>query len=444
MMARMSTRFTVVLGLLVFVAATSLERPAAQAPAAGGGVTALTGVRIIDGTGRAPIEQGTVVMANGRIVAAGAAASVQIPAGATRIDFAGKTVMPGMINAHGHVQNQTKAMPARDDLTRRLRMYANYGVTTVVSLGQTSQEETTEVMRLRDEQEGIALDRARVYTSGPSIRNQKTPEEARQTVNRYADMKVDRIKTHVGNNMSAEAYGALVDQAHQRGLRAHAHIFFLKEAEMMVGHGVDVIAHSVRDQDVPASFIAEMKRRNVAYIPTLTRDLSLIVYDQTPAFFKDPFFLRGISVYGEQVDMIVKPEFQEAIRKDPQTGVIRKALAQGTRNLKLLADGGVTIAMGTDSGTDEGRWQGYFEQVELEMMAKAGMTPMQVIVAATGDAAKTAKLDHVGTIAAGKAADLVVLDANPLQDILNTRKINSVWIGGRRLGTTAPATASAR
>jgi imidazolonepropionase-like amidohydrolase len=439
----MSTRFVVILGIVLFVAAISLQRPAAQAPAAGG-VTALTGVRIIDGTGGAPIEQGTIVMANGTIVAAGAASAVQIPTGATRIDFAGKTVMPGMINAHGHVQNQTKSMPAREDLTRRLRMYANYGVTTVVSLGQTSMEETADVMRLRDEQDGIVLDRARVYTSGPSIRNQKTPDEARQTVNRYADLKVDRIKTHVGNNMSAEAYGALVDQAHQRGLRAHAHIFFLKEAEMMVGHGVDVIAHSIRDQDVPASFIAEMKRKNVGYIPTLTRDLSLIVYDQTPAFFKDPFFLRGSSVYGEQVEMINKPEFQEAIRKDPQTDVIRKALAQGTRNLKLLADGGVTIAMGTDSGTDEGRWQGYFEQVELEMMAKAGMTPMQVIVAATGDAAKVAKLDHVGTIAAGKAADLVVLDANPVQDILNTRKINSIWIGGRRLGTSAPATASAR
>jgi imidazolonepropionase-like amidohydrolase len=335
-------------------------------------------------------------------------------------------------------------MPAREDLTRRLRMYANYGVTTSVSLGQTSQEETAEVIRLRDEQDSIALDRARVYTSGPSIRNQKTPEEARQTVNRYADQKVDRIKTHVNANMSPEAYGALVDQAHQRGLRAHAHIFFLEEAEMMVGHGVDVIAHSVRDRDVTPAFIAEMKRRNVGYIPTLTRDLSLVIYDRTPAFFTDPFFLRGISVYGEQVEMLNKPEFQEGIRKDPQTAEIRKALEQGTRNLKLLADGGVTIAMGTDSGTDEGRWQGYFEQVELEMMAKAGMTPMQVIVAATGDAAKVAKLDHVGTIGTGKAADLIVLDANPLQDILNTRKINSVWIAGRRLGSAAPSTASAR
>jgi imidazolonepropionase-like amidohydrolase len=202
---------------------------------------------------------------------------------------------------------------------------------------------------------------------------------------------------------------------------------------MMVGHGVDVIAHSVRDVDVTPAFAAEMKRKNVGYIPTLTRDLSLVVYDSTPAFFKDPFFLRGIAVYREQVDMISKPEYQEAVRKNPQTAVVRKALEQGTRNVKLLSDAGVTIGMGTDSGTDEGRWGGYFEQVEIEMMAKAGMTPMQVIVAATSAGAKMSRLDHVGTIAPGKAADLVVLDANPLQVILNTRKIHSVWIGGRRL-----------
>jgi imidazolonepropionase-like amidohydrolase len=360
------------------------------------------------------------------------------------VDLAGKTVMPGMINAHGHVQHQTKTLPMRDDLVRRLRTYASYGVTTVVSLGQTSMEEQAAVIALRDEQDRVALDRARVYTSGPSIRNQKTSDEVRQTVNRYADARVDRIKTHVADNMTAEVYGALVDQAHRRGLAANAHVFYLKEAEMMVGHGVDVIAHSVRDQDVPPAFIAEMKRKSVGYIPTLTRDLSLVVYDQVPAFFKDPFFLRGIAVYGEQVETISRPGYQEKVRANPQTAVIRKALAQGTRNLKLLSDAGVTIAMGTDSGTDEGRWQGYFEQVEIEMMAKAGLTPMQVIVAATGAAAQVTKLDHVGTIAPGKAADLLVLDANPLQDILNARKINSVWIGGRRLDATVTQTVSVR
>jgi imidazolonepropionase-like amidohydrolase len=431
-MFRISTHIVVgVLAALVLTGLLASGRSAAQAPS-DSAVTAITGVRIIDGTGRAAIERGTIVISNGRITAAGAQA--QIPAGATRVDLAGKTVMPGMVNAHAHVQHQTKTMAAREDLVRRLRLYAAYGVTTAVSLGQTTADEQAEVIKLRDEQDRIALDRARVYTSGPSIRNQKTTDEVRQTVNGYADQKVDRIKTHVANNMTPDVYAALVDQAHARGLRVAAHIFFLKEAEMMLERGVDVIAHSVRDQDVTPAFIAEMKRRNVGYIPTLTRDLSLIVYETTPAFLKDPFFLRGISVYGEQVKIVSDPGYQQKMRENPQTKVVRQALEQGSRNLKILSDGGVRIAMGTDSGTDEGRWQGYFEQVELEMMAKAGMTPMQVIVAATGAAAEVSKLEHVGTIAPGKAADLLVLDANPLQDILNTRKIHSVWIAGRRLG----------
>ena len=433
-MLRILTRLAVVAPLIVLVVSgLTSEQSAAQAPQ--GGVTALTGVRIIDGTGRPAVEQGTIVISGGRITAAGPSSSVQVPAGATRVDLAGKTVMPGMVNAHAHVQHQTKALPMRDDLVRRLRMYASYGVTTAVSLGQTTTEEQAEVIKLRDEQDRIALDRARVYTSGPSIRNQKTTDEVRQTVNRYADQKVDRIKTHVANNMTPEVYAALVDQAHMRGLRAAAHIFYLKEAEMMLERGVDVIAHSVRDQDVTPAFIAEMKKRNVGYIPTLTRDLSLVVYETTPAFFKDPFFVRGMSVYGEQVKVLSTPAFQQEMRDNPQTKVIKQALAQGTRNVKLLSDAGVTIALGTDSGTDEGRWQGYFEQVELEMMAKAGMTPMQVIVASTSAAARVSGLDHVGTIAPGKAADLLVLDASPLQDILNTRKIHSVWIAGQRMGT---------
>jgi imidazolonepropionase-like amidohydrolase len=210
----------------------------------------------------------------------------------------------------------------------------------------------------------------------------------------------------------------------------------LDEAKTVLERGADLIAHSVRDRDVDQAFINTLKNRNVGYIPTLTRDLSLVVYQARPAFFDEPFFQRGMSVFKEQVDMINQPAYQQKMRENPQTKMIEKALEQGTRNLKLLADAGVMIAMGTDSGTDEGRWVGYFEQVEMEMMVKAGLTPMQAIVAATGNAATVSRLDHVGTITVGRAADLLVLDANPLLDIRNLRQINSVWIAGRRMGTT--------
>lgn len=433
-MFRISTHIVVgFLSALVLSGSVGSERSAAQAPA--NGVTALTNVRIIDGTGAPAIERGTVVISNGKITAAGA--SAQVPAGATRVDLNGKTVMPGMINAHAHVQHQTKSMPMRDDLVRRLRLYASYGITTAVSLGQTTVEEQAEVIRLRDEQDTIALDRARVYTSGPSIRGLKTADEVRRAVDRYVDLKVDRIKTHVVlKEMGPELYAAMIDQTHKRGLRIATHIFTLDEAKTVLERGADLIAHSVRDRDVDQAFITMLKDRNVGYIPTLTRDLSLVVYQTMPAFFKEPFFQRGMAVYREQVDMISQPAYQQKMRENPQTKVIEKALEQGTRNLKLLSDGGVTIAMGTDSGTDEGRWQGYFEQVEMEMMVKAGLTPMQAIVTATGNAARVSRLDHLGTIAVGRAADLVVLDANPLQDIRNLRQINSVWIAGRRMGTT--------
>ena len=133
------------------------------------------------------------------------------------------------------------------------------------------------------------------------------------------------------------------------------------------------------------------------------------------------------------MERIRDPELQARVRGGDQAAAARKVLAQAQRNLKLLSDGGVTIAMGTDSGTQLGRWQGYFEHVELELMVEAGLTPMQALVAATGNAARVMGLRELGTLEPGNHADFVVLDADPLADIRNTRRIDSVWIAGRRL-----------
>ena len=305
----------------------------------------------------------------------------------------------------------------------------------MVSLGQ-GEDDLLEVISLRDEQDQIDLDRARVYTSGPSTRAHKTPDEARQAVNELADRGVDRIKFHMQggeNAMSGETVAGLIDQTHVRGLRAASHIFTLAEAMLVVDGGVDVMAHSVRDQDVDEALIAAMKNRNVGYVPTLTRELSVFTYETTPAFFQEPFFQRGMSLYGDEVTRLSDPGYQQRVRANEGAQSIKAALAQASRNLKILSDAGVPIALGTDSGAGGGRWQGYFEHVEMEMMADAGMTPMQVLVAATGGAAAVSNLDQVGTIAPGKAADFLVLNANPLDDIRNTRQIDSVWIAGRQL-----------
>jgi imidazolonepropionase-like amidohydrolase len=432
----MAVRVAAILfGTAVALAAGSWYGSSAQSAAA---PTALTGARVIDGTGRAVLENATLLVANGRIQEVGTA--VKVPAGATSIDLKGKTVVPGLINSHGHVdaaRNSTE--PVRDQLLAQLRLYAQYGVTTAYSLGSGPNDEV-EGLKLRDEQERNVLDRARLYSSGGVVAD-NTPEAARQNVNRHADQKVDIIKIRVDgedsnpNKMKPEVYRAVIDEAHKRGLRVAAHLYYLKDAIGLLDAGADVIAHSVRDQDVTPAFIAEVKKRNVAYIPTLTRDLSVFVYESTPAFFSDPFFLRGKANYGRQVAQLSDPAAQAKTRASQEAATIKKALEQAKRNLKILSDAGVLLSMGTDTGANlVGRWQGFFEHTELEMMVQSGLTPMQALVAATSGAARAMKLDaNLGTLQAGKWADFVVLTANPLTDIKNTRQIESVWIAGRRV-----------
>ena len=389
------------------------------------------GARVIDGTGGPPLDQATILIVNGRIEAVGAGAAVKIPSGATKVNLAGKTVMPGMVNAHGHSANGDKKLPVRDQLAQQMRLYAQYGVTAVVTLG----DEGKESVRVQDQNASPSLDHARLFSAGPAV-VARNAEEARQLVNANADLGVYVIKTRmngVPSDMTPDVYAAVIDQAHKRGLRVASHLFYLHEAMGMVNAGLDVIGHSIRDQDVDASFIAELKRRDVSYVPTLTRDLAVFVYESTPAFLSDPFFLKGVTFTLGQLDQVKDPAFQQRTAKSPEAQMIKKALDQASRNLKILSDGGVRIAMGTDSGTQVGRWQGYFEHVELEMMVKAGMTPMQVLVAATSGSAAAMKLDQLGAIQPGKQADLLVLNADPLADIRNTRQIHSVWVGGRRL-----------
>src|SRR5258705_12111819 len=197
-MIRISTRLAaVLLGTWLVWAGFSVESPLAQqAPA--GGTFVLTGARVIDGPGAAPIQGATIVIADGRIQAVGPAASVAIPAGATRVDLAGKTVVPGLINAHGHLQADMSKRPARDRLTGQLRMYADYGITTVQVLG-IPLDDVGEAVKLHEESlpGKAAPDRARVLVAAASLRNLKTAAEARDWANKHADMRADTITMHI-------------------------------------------------------------------------------------------------------------------------------------------------------------------------------------------------------------------------------------------------------
>jgi imidazolonepropionase-like amidohydrolase len=264
-----------------------------------------------------------------------------------------------------------------------------------------------------------------------------TPDEARSQVAGVADQKVDIVKIRVDDNlgttpkMSPEVYRAVIDEAHKRGLRVATHLFYLADAKSLLDAGSDFVAHSIRDADVDADVIAKLKRRNVCVSPTLMREVSTFVYESTPPFFSDSLFLTHAN--REWMTALEKPEAQRAMRASASAQRYKVALEVAKRNLKRLADAGVPIAMGTDTGPN-GRFQGYFELMELEQMVSAGLSPRQALNAATIDAARCMKLDRdLGTIEPGKWADFVVLDASPLANIANVRRIASVWIAGNRV-----------
>ena len=393
------------------IAATSAAGQAAL-------VRAFTGLTLIDGTDRPPVANATIVVQDGRIVRVGPSASVAVPAGAERISLAGKTVIPGLINAHGHVNN------ARDLLT-----YAAYGVTTVFSLGGEPQD----VFVARELQTTPQLQRARVYVAGPVL-TPNTPDEARALVDSVARQKVDIVKIRVDDNlgttqkMSPDAYRAVIDQAHKQRLRVASHLFYLADAKALLTAGTDFIAHSVRDAEVDQDFLNALKARRICYCPTLMREVSTFVYETTPTWFSDPLFLKYANA--EWVKTMVEPERQQAMRNSASAQRYKVALDVASKNLKKISDAGLPIAMGTDTGPT-GRFQGYFELMELELMVKAGLTPRQALAAATREAARCMKLDdQLGTLEQGKWADFVVLDADPLANISNVRRISAVYVAG--------------
>ncbi len=409
---------TSLLLLLSAVAPNSQTRPTTGTA----GTKVFTNLRLIDGTDAAPVGGASIVVQNGRVLAAGPAARVVAPPGAERIDLGGRSVIPGLINAHGHV----------NDADRDLRTYAAYGVTTVFSLGG----EAPPVFAARAAQNVPTLNRARVFVSGPVL-TPDSPEQARTMVAGVAAQKVDFVKIRVDDNlgttpkMPPDVYRAVIDEAHKRGLRVAVHLFYLADAKSVLDAGADLIAHSIRDLDADPALVASLKQKGICLCPTLMREVSTYVYESTPPFFSDPLFLAHADK--QQVTTLQEPARQEAMRKSPSAQRYKTALEVASRNVKRLSDAGIPIAMGTDTGP-AGRFQGYFELMELELMVKAGLTPKQVLAAATRDAARCMKVDRdLGTIEAGKWADFVVLDGDPLANISNTKRINAVYIAGNRV-----------
>lgn len=398
------------------------------------GSIAFVGATLIDGTEAAPLSDGVLVITDGRVRSVGPRADVAIPAGARIVDVTGKTIIPGLINAHGHVgdtQGLSGGNYNRDNLLRQLRLYARYGVTTIASLG--GDEEAG--FALRNEQFDPALTRARLYVAG-SVVTGDSEAAIRREVNRNADMGADFIKVRVDDNLGRTPklprplFEALVDQAHLRRLPVAVHLFYLDDARYVLDAGADLIAHSIRDVPVDSAFIEQIRNEGVCYIPTLTREVSTFIYESEPDFFSDPFFRAGVEP--GIIEELLSPERQTAMRNSPMAQGYKEGLEVAMANVGALDQAGVPIAMGTDSGPPA-RFQGYFEHLEMDMMVESGMSPLDVIRAATGVAANCLGLTDLGTLEPGNRGDLVILGANPAADIANTKTVESVWIAGNRV-----------
>ena len=399
---------------LFFVSALSLlAAPGVQAQS----LTAFVGARLIDGTEGAPIQNGVLLVRDGRIEAVGNAGDIAIPADAERVDLAGKTLMPGMVNAHGH---------AADEAQHKLETYARYGVTTVLSLGG----EDASHLPLRDARDEHNTRGARLLLAGP-IPNPRSLAEAEAAVESLAELGADWVKIRVErNSIPREVYSGMISSAHEAGLPLAAHMYDLATTRGLLEAGVDMLAHSVRDAAIDADTLALMRNNDVCLSPTLMREVSTYVYAERPDFFDDPFFLQAVDM--AELEALSSPASQQRAAGSRQRGQADLAMAQ--RNLKLAYDAGVRIAMGTDSGAFSGRFPGYFEHLELELMEEAGMPRAAVLQAATSVAADCIGMgDEVGSLKPGLRADFIVLDANPLDDLRNTRAIHSVWIDGERL-----------
>jgi imidazolonepropionase-like amidohydrolase len=411
--------WTLALGAL----AACSERPspapeqAAEPPAAGAGITVFTGGRLVVGDGTVIDDATFTVGPDNRFGLVGATAAVTVPAGARTIDLAGLTVMPAIFDTHTHLSRD------RANLTADLKHRAYFGVAAAMSLGQDTGDDIYAMRRVPIPGHALYLTAGRGFTAPEPGRSDipywiTTAEEGRAGVREQAGLGVDIIKVWVDDRMgqyqklAPDLYGAVIEEAHANGLRTIAHEYYLADSKELVRRGIDAFAHTVREP-IDDELVAMLKERpNFVVVPNLPD--------------------RGVAQDMSWLSSALPPEqvaqLQAAATDRPQAQAF---FAIQARNIERLAREGVTIALGTDGNVPWG------PHLEMADMVAAGMTPSQVLVAATKNAAELLRIPNAGTVAPGNSADFIVLEANPLDDITNTRRIRDVYIRGEHVDRSA-------
>ncbi|RPE12493.1 amidohydrolase [Chitinophaga lutea] len=443
-------RTSLLLPLLLFACIFLGSRPPGVDPAR----LLLKDVNLIDGTGAAAKPHMDLLIENGVIVAIGKNLSGD---NASIVTLTGKTIMPALISAHVHVGtlNGTTASAehyTKPNILRQLKLYQDYGVLQLLVMG-TDRPLLFE-NGFYDSSLNGSLPGARYHSAGfgfaapggtpppvngmDRVNRPANAEQARRQVDTLAGLHVKTIKMWVDNlgsttpRLQPEVCRALIDAAHRNGMLAAAHLFYREDARRLVADRLDIIAHSIRDQEVDDALLRDMKARNIIYIPTLALDKFAYSYGDTPPWLNDPFFKQSLEPGTH--DMISAPAYRQQMKTSPAYQRSKTAHQVALKNVYRIHKAGILVALGTDSGASAIRAQGFSEHLELELLVEAGLTPLEAITAGTLNAARALRVDRqYGTLEKGKVADLLILYSDPSFSVANTRNIAAVYKAGREV-----------
>jgi imidazolonepropionase-like amidohydrolase len=419
------------------------------------GAALYSGARLIVGDGSV-IEDGAFLVRDGQIAAIGSKGALDPPAGAARLDLTGKTVMPAMINAHVHIGYEGYTSWGAENYTApnvldHLEREAFYGVAATQSVGSSPLEPSLQFER--DQRAGKFPPASRFFfmpgmappNGGPdailmkgtsvlhAVYEVSTGAEARAAVSMMAGRQLKHVKIWVDDRrgtypkMTPEVYNAVIDEAHAHHMLVHAHAIAMEDQKAVVRAGADVLVHTVANEKLDDELINLLKEKR----PYWTTVIGL--GDRSEACDGDPF-----------IDQSYPASALAAIRQNGCGAATANAAnreAMLANNVPKMVAAGARLVLGTDAGITTRHAFGWADHHEIARWVDLGLTPAQAIAAATARPAELLGINDLGTLAVGKSADFIVLDANPLENIRNTRKIASVYLRGARLNRDALASA---